>query len=342
MNKKKLLALALAGCCLLSGCAASFNDPAQESNPAQETVSAESMPIFIDQVTVDVIELQDEVVPMSAAPAAVPTMLMPVASGKAVKSGKGADIDYSNVTDGYVMARFAAANSSRLKVQVTGPTTTYTYDLSTGAWATFPLSDGNGSYKVSVLQNTTGNKYALLDSASFNVTLSDEFAPFLRPNQYVNYEGANNTIAKAAELTQGLTDPLQKVEKVYQFVVKGFTYDKTLAEKITSGQVTTYLPVLDSVLAAKKGICFDYAALMTGMLRSQGVPCKMVVGYAGKAYHAWISVWSAETGWIDGAVYFDGATWHRMDPTFASSGGGSDAIMKYIGDGSNYTVKYLY
>ena len=25
----------------------------------------------------------------------------------------------------------------------------------------------------------------------------------------------------------------------------------------------------------KKGICFDYAALMTGMLRSQGIPCKL-------------------------------------------------------------------
>ena len=39
---------------------------------------------------------------------------------------------------------------------------------------------------------------------------------------------------------------------------------------------------------------------------------------------------------------FDGKTWQRMDPTFASSGKKSDAIMKYIGDGKNYTVKYLY
>jgi hypothetical protein len=31
-----------------------------------------------------------------------------------------------------------------------------------------------------------------------------------------------------------------------------------------------------------------------------------------------------------------------MDPTFASSGNQSESIMKYIGDGSNYTVKYLY
>ncbi len=135
-----------------------------------------------------------------------------------------------------------------------------------------------------------------------------------------------------------LGDPLQKVEKIYDYVVANLTYDKAKASSVQSG----YLPVLDSVLASKKGICFDYAALMTGMLRSQGVPCKLVVGYAGTVYHAWINVWTEETGWIDGVIYFDGTAWQRMDPTFASSGGGSDAIMQYIGDGKNYTQKYVY
>ena len=31
-----------------------------------------------------------------------------------------------------------------------------------------------------------------------------------------------------------------------------------------------------------------------------------------------------------------------MDPTYASSGNSSKAIMQYIGDGANYTAKYLY
>ena len=121
-------------------------------------------------------------------------------------------------------------------------------------------------------------------------------------------------------------------------MVKNLTYDQQKAETVKSG----YLPVLDTVLSSKKGICFDYAALMTGMLRSQGVPCKLVVGYAGTAYHAWISVYSEETGWVDGAIYFNGSTWQRMDPTFASSSNSSESVMKYIGDGSNYTTKYVY
>ena len=125
---------------------------------------------------------------------------------------------------------------------------------------------------------------------------------------------------------------------MYNYVVTNLTYDKQLAATVQSG----YLPVLDTVLANKTGICFDYAALMTGMLRSQNVPCKLVVGYAGSAYHAWISVWSDTTGWVDGAIYFDGTSWQRMDPTFASSGKQSQSIMAYIGDGKNYSAKYFY
>jgi hypothetical protein len=81
---------------------------------------------------------------------------------------------------------------------------------------------------------------------------------------------------------------------------------------------------------------------MAGMLRSQGVPVKLVLGYTDGAYHAWISVWSEKDGWIEGKIYFNGTEWKLMDPTFASSGNNSDSILEYIGNGENYTAKYLY
>ncbi len=297
---------------------------------------------YIDQVPL--VEIEDEAVALSEAPLpATAILLKPEASGKLTQTNSRVTIDYSNTADGYIMVK-ASDGGKKLMVQVFGPSyatnqTKYTYHLNADEWTTFPLSDGNGSYKVTVYENTSGKKYASLLSASFNVTLEDEFAPFLRPNQYVNYEeGAENSIAKAAELTEGIDDPLKKVEEVYKFVVNNVTYDKKKAQSVQSG----YLPVLDDTLSTGKGICFDYAALMTGMLRSQGVPCKLVVGYAGKAYHAWISVWTEETGWVDGVVFFDGSTWQRMDPTFISSGKNSTAIQKYVGNGSNYNAMYLY
>ncbi len=283
--------------------------------------------------------LPDAAVPLAGAS---DVLLLPEASGTAVKKSSRAVIDYSNTKDGYVMVQFTASTSKKLKVQVSGPTRDKPYyDLKPGEWTTFPLSDGNGNYKVTVFENTTANKYAEVVSVSFKVTLTDEFAPYLRPNQYVDYEDAADTLAKARELAGSETDPLKLVEKVYTFVVNNLTYDRQLAATVKSG----YLPALDSVLAAKKGICFDYASLTAGMLRSLGVPCKLVVGYAGAsnpAYHAWISVWTEETGWIDGVIYFDGSAWHRMDPTFASSGKSSSSILKFIGDGSHYRQTSLY
>lgn len=170
------------------------------------------------------------------------------------------------------------------------------------------------------------------------MTLKDEFVPFLRPNQYVNYTEDSQAVALAAELTAGMTDNLEKVKTIYDYVVQNISYDRLLAAKVQSG----YLPDIDQVLAKKKGICFDYAALMSAMLRSQEVPTKLVVGYTGSVYHAWINVYSEEEGWIDAAIYFDGQEWKLMDPTFASSNNSSQAIMKYIGNGANYQAKYLY
>jgi len=90
-----------------------------------------------------------------------------------------------------------------------------------------------------------------------------------------------------------------------------------------------------------KGICLDYASLMTAMLRSQGIPTKLEVGYAGDVYHAWISVYLKEQGWVDDIIEFDGKSWTLMDPTLASANDKKSAG-KYMKDSSHYTVMYNY
>jgi len=299
-------------------------------------------PLFPEEMIADVrkvdVEIEDEAIALSAAPAAIPHTASTVAAGVLQKESSDAVIDYSNTADGYVMVQYTAQTDARLKVQIKGPLTTYTYNLTPQVFSAFPLSDGNGDYQIIIYKNVTGTKYAAVLSLSTHVTLKDEFAPFLHSNQYVDYDHAPKTVEKAAELIGTETEPLKQVELVYDYVVKGMTYDTELAATVKSG----YLPVLDSVLEKKTGICFDYAALMTGMLRSQGVPCKLVVGYAGSAYHAWISVWTEDSGWVDGVIWFNGNSWQRMDPTFASSGNSSQSILAYIGNGENYTAKYFY
>ena len=280
-----------------------------------------------------------EKVAMSSGPA-LHTALMPVASGTTVLQNTKAKIDASNVADGYIMVAYTESTTSNIKVMMQGPTgTVYYYDLSnSGAYEVFPLSDGNGKYTVNVCKNVSGTTYSVSYSTPINVTLKDEFAPFLLPNQYVNYNANSEVVKKAAELTANSTDTLGKIEAIYNYVVGNFTYDYHRAETVQPG----YLPNVDDVLAKRTGICFDYAAVMAAMLRSQNIPCKLVVGYAGTVYHAWINCYSPEQGWMDAVIYFNGSNWQRMDPTFASTANSSAAILKYIGDGSNYSAKYLY
>lgn len=335
MQKRTIcLATALVSLMLLVGCgqAETVEEPVDVAPVSMEDA-------YIDVVEMVADELENEAAALSEVfVAAIPDIMEPVASGELVQENSKAIIDYSNTEDGYVMVCYTAETGRRLKAQVIGPKTTYTYNLTAGEWSVLPLTDGNGSYQFKIFENVSGSQYALAIAAKQTVELTDEFAPFLRPNQYVNYSVAENTVSKAAELSEDVKAPLEKVEVIYNYVVKNLTYDKDKARNVKSG----YIPVLDTVLEEQKGICFDYAALMTGMLRSQGIPCKMVFGYAGTAYHAWISVWTAETGWVDGAIFFDGVNWQRIDPTFASSANQSEAIMAYIGNGKNYTEKYLY
>lgn len=170
--------------------------------------------------------------------------------------------------------------------------------------------------------------------------LRNELLPFLYPNQYVNYNDNSAVVSKAAEIIAAANadTPIKKVEAIYKWVTTNFTYDYDLAANPPVG----YLPVVDSVLAAKKGICFDYSAVMASMLRSQNIPCKLVVGYAGTVYHAWINVYIQGVGWVDHYIYFDGEKWTLMDPTFISTSKGSMAIKKYVTNSANYSEKYAY
>lgn len=327
MKEKILIFLLLLP--LLCGCA-QLEEPVPPETVVP-TVSETLPPVTVPDA------VQEEAQALAEAP--LPAVVVPQAepSGEKQECTDEAVIDYSHTEEGYIMARYTGQTEKRLKLRITGPTTTYTYNLPLNQWTVFPLSDGSGSYQAALYINTTGSKYASVMSVTFDAQLRSEFAPFLRPNQYVDYSAADVTVQTGAELCAGLTHPLEKVAAVYDYVVSTLEYDYEKAATVQSG----YLPVLDEVLAQGKGICFDYAAVMTAMLRAQEVPCKLVVGYAGDIYHAWISVWTEENGWVDGAIFFDGKQWKRMDPTFASSGHRSAEIMDFIENG-NYTVKYLY
>ena len=316
--------MAAALCLLLCGCGGSSSEK-KPNGPGAPAPASASDPAGADDKS-------------SSAPPAEPYQAPPFhdsAFHSDQASGEnGALIDLSALADGYVGVSCSCEDV--LKFQVIKEET-YTSDLKNdGSPAIFPLQMGNGSYTFRVLKNIAGTKYAMLYSTEAEVLLTDEFQPYLRPNNYINYTRESSCVKKAAELASMESDEIGVIGAGYDYIVNGVVYDY---DKYNSTRVN-YLPDLEQIYQSGKGICIDYAALAAAMLRSQGIPVKMIFGYVSPngLYHAWNVFYTEETGWVSVEFKAEAGDWTRIDLTFSANGTDAD----YIGDGDNYSDTYFY
>ncbi len=267
-----------------------------------------------------------------------PVVLIPSLEGDDILGNEKISINISNASEGYIVTSYLG-DSDRAKLQLTGNgQVTYTYDLFSGENEVIPLTAGSGTYAATVYENIDANQYATVFAADFTVDITNTYGPFLYPNMYVNFNSDSEVVALAAILAKGSSSDLEVVSRVYQYVIDNISYDHEKAETVESG----YIPDVDEILALRKGICFDYAAMMSAMLRSQRIPTRLELGYAGDAYHAWISIYTPDTGWLEGMIVFDGTTWSLVDPTFAANTDNASDLASFIGSGDNYFTKYVY
>lgn len=247
----------------------------------------------------------------------------------------GTSIDISHVAEGYVAA--SAQNANRLKLQVVCGEMSYNYDLpGDGTPIVAPLNMGDGAYAFRVMQNTSGNNYVEIARAETSVTLASEFEPYLRPNLFCTYSDDSACVALARKLAADAANEGDVMRSVYTWLVENITYDYDKAAQVSG--TTGYVPDPDATLEAKSGICFDYASLAAAMLRSLGIPTKIITGYVAPdgVYHAWNMIY-INGSWTSVAIRIDPNTWTRVDITFAAAGAGDT-----VGDGSGYTDRYTY
>ncbi len=275
--------------------------------------------------------------PVGTSPSYVPSVS---ASGKKVAKNGKFTIDYSNADKGYVMVKLNKASSGQYKVLVQVAGTQYTYNLdSDGSYAVIPMTMGNNTYTIYAGKVVGSGQLGDYFAQEISVTLSDSMSPWLTPNAYCMYSADSKCVKKASQLCGGFNE-LEKVEAIYKFVIKNTDYVPT-AESSADG----YVPYPDRTYSNGWGICFDYASLMAAMLRSQKIPTKIVVGYAGSVYHAWLSVYVTGQGWVDGIIRFNGNSWTRMDPTFLDDAYDTSqyqSMVDYVANSGNYTDYYYY
>jgi hypothetical protein len=269
---------------------------------------------------------------------ATPVVLTPEAPNTQVLQNEKAILDYSNASKGYICAKsLIGPTVVKLLVQYEG--TQYQYTLpGSGEYVVIPLSCGDGVYNVGLWENLYDDQFAAIFAQELQVQLENPFLPFLYPNQFVNFSAGDQTVAMSQELATGASGEIQAIGNIYEYIIENIDYDFEKAATVSAN----YLPVIDETLSTKKGICFDYAVLTAAMLRAQRIPTRLMVGYAGSAYHSWIEVYSEETGWVRKKIQFNGNAWVLMDPTFASANDGRNDISAIVGDGSNYNPRFMY
>ncbi len=219
-------------------------------------------------------------------------------------------IDSSKANDSVVGVVYKGQEGIRYKVMITKGSEQYYYDYFGPEKEYYPLQFGNGEYKVSILENISGTRYRVVHSKSVNVNSASDNIVYLQSVQNVSWTSDMKAIAKALELTEGLSDAKEKVKAIYRYIINSIDYDYQKIDKLDSW----YVPDIEQVYQDKKGICYDYSSLFASMLRSQGIPVKLVKGYSEnvEGYHAWNEVFIDEK-------------WVTVDTTY-------DAIMKGYGE----------
>lgn len=209
------------------------------------------------------------------------------------------NIAYANTSinfkpdEGIVNIKYDTSDVTKIKIVVKEGTDQYIYNIHDND-EDFPLQLGNGTYTVGIYKQTSGNKYQKVTAVSKTITVNED-AVFLASVQNMNWNDEMKAIALAVELTDGLSSDREKFDAIYNYIIKSIVYDYKKASTVSS----RYLPVIDTTLDEKKGICYDYSSLLASMLRSQGIKAKLIEGESTytSVYHAWNEIYIGN-GWI--------------------------------------------
>lgn len=235
--------------------------------------------------------------------------------------------DESQMGSGVVSINYELLKDVHYKVMVNKEGVSYSYDLTEDTIV--PLQMGNGKYSIFILKQVSGNAYKMVKNEVFEAKLIGENNAYLQSMQLVNWNHDMEVIKKAKELTIDAKNDQEKIKAIYDYVVNNMTYDY---QKF-SGLSSDYIPCIEEISKAGKGICYDFAVLTAAMLRSVNVPTKLIMGYKKgmNQYHAWNQAYVED---ID--------EWITIDTTLDSGRARYSDSNKIQKDSTLYTVSAEY
>ncbi|HVU11243.1 MAG TPA: transglutaminase family protein [Phototrophicaceae bacterium] len=129
------------------------------------------------------------------------------------------------------------------------------------------------------------------------VAKSGEFWDMLEASPRTMPSEALRQFAQELDVNRN-TDPLSLLHQINTRLFNSLDY---------SASTTDVDSPIDVALAARKGVCQDFAHIMIALVRSVGIPCRYVSGYlffdhhdrsTPDATHAWVEAYLPQIGWI--------------------------------------------
>jgi hypothetical protein len=179
---------------------------------------------------------------------------------------------------------------------------------------------GAGAYKITVqYSNATedqlrqsGTTYAswLDPYRNFTNTYSSQQAPNSQVSRLPNYRTADSLQRVhdlAVEVTAGKTNPYDQAQAIETFLRSNYSYTLTPSTPPKGVDPLEYF-----LFTSKQGYCEYFATAMGDMLRSLGIPTRLVNGYGPGSFdeklsryvvresdaHTWVEVYHPHYGWI--------------------------------------------
>jgi hypothetical protein len=110
--------------------------------------------------------------------------------------------------------------------------------------------------------------------------------------------------------------PFEKAVLIQDYLRETYPYDLDVPSPGLGKDAVDYF-----LFEAQKGFCSYYASAMAVMLRIEGIPARVVTGYATGEYDyqrkAYVVALSSAHAWVE--VYFPGSGWIEFEPTPARS-----------------------
>jgi transglutaminase/protease-like cytokinesis protein 3 len=192
-----------------------------------------------------------------------------------------------------------------------------------------------------ILKQVADTRYTVISSRSFEVDIQDENIIYINSIQNIYWMPQMPPVifARGPLISDLLNDgnvpgnmlDLESFKLVWSYIIKNIYYDKVKYSNISN--LIGYVPDLELTYKDNKGICYDYASFMACLLRSFGIPAKLVTGYCptyyGSSYHAWNQV-------------FIGGRWITVDPTYDAVYYRSGYDVNYKKDSDLYDVSKVY